>query len=94
MAHVHIATTKGHTIETFRRVSAEHNAPPDVDGLLALAAGSDENGLSVVSIWESKAHQERWAAEQLFPAFQALGLSGVPDNTEFTEFDSGELYIR
>jgi heme-degrading monooxygenase HmoA len=94
MAYIHIAKTKGQTIETFRMVSAKHNAPQDIDGLLAMAAGSDENGLNVVSIWESKAHQERWAAEQLFPAFQALGLNGVPDDTDFTEYESGELFIR
>ena len=94
MTHVHFARTKGQTIETFRMVSARHNAPQDIEGLLALAAGEDENGLSVVSIWASKAHQERWAAEQLFPAFQALGLSGVPGDTEMTEYEAGELYLR
>ena len=63
-------------IEDFRAVSAKHNPPQDIDGLLAWAAGSDEDGLNVVTVWQSKAHQERWAAEQLFPVFQALGMSG------------------
>ena len=52
--------------------------PQDIDGLLAWAAGSDENGLNVVTVWESRAHQERWAAEQLFPVFPEFGLSGTP----------------
>ena len=94
MAHIHFTKSKGQTIETFRMVSAQHSAPQDIDGLLAWAAGEDENGLNVVTIWASRAHQERWAAEQLFPAFQTLGLSTVPDNSEFTEYDTGELYIR
>jgi heme-degrading monooxygenase HmoA len=94
MAFVHISATKGRTIEDFRTVSAKHNAPQDVDGLLAWAAGSDDNGLNVVTVWQSRAHQERWVAEQLFPAFQALGLADVPANSEFTEYETGELYIR
>ena len=94
MAHIHISATPGVTIDGFRAVSAKHNPPQDIDGLLAWAAGTDEDGLNVVTVWESKAHQERWAAEQLFPAFQALGLSGIPADSEFTEYDADELYIR
>jgi heme-degrading monooxygenase HmoA len=94
MAHIHVAKSKGQTIENFRMVAAKHNSPQDIDGLLAWAVGTDSSGLNVVTVWQSKAHQERWAAEQLLPAFQALGLSGVPANSEFTEYDADELYIR
>jgi heme-degrading monooxygenase HmoA len=95
MAAVFFAKAKGLTIEDFRRVSAKHNPPQDIDGLLAWAAGTDEDGLNVVTVWQSKAHQERWAAEQLFPAFQETGLSEhMTANSEFTEYDAGELYIR
>ena len=95
MAFVHSAKTKGATIEAFRAVSAKHNPPQDIDGLLAWAAGEDENGLNVVTIWESQAHEERWAAEQLFPAFQETGMAEqVMANSEFTEYETGELYIR
>ena len=93
--YIHISSSKGRTIENFRMVSAKHNPPQDIDGLLAWAAGSDEVGLHVVTVWQSKAHQERWAAEQLFPAFQAAGHGRrLPANTEFTEYEAGELYIR
>src|ERR1700757_2326437 len=94
MTHIHFSKSKGQTIENFRMVSAKHNPPQDIDGLLAWAAGTDENGLNVVSVWESKAHLERWTAEQLFPAFAELGLSGVPAGSEFTEYDAEEFYIR
>ncbi len=63
-------------------------------GLLAWAAGTDSSGLHVVTVWQSKAHQDRWAAEQLLPAFQSLGLTDVASNTEFVEYDADELYIR
>ena len=94
MAHIHIAATPGATIDGFRAVSAKHDPPQDIDGLLAWAAGTDENGLHVVTVWQSKAHMDRWAAEQLFPAFQSLGMTDVASNTEFTEYDADELYIR
>ena len=55
MAHIHIAATPGVTIDGFRAVAAKHNPPQDIDGLLAWAAGTDEKGLHVVTVWESKA---------------------------------------
>jgi hypothetical protein len=91
MGYVHISKSKGRTIEDFRAVSAKHNAPADIDGLLAWAAGSDENGLHVVTVWQSRAHQERWAAEQLFPAFQEFGMA---EDVLATEYETGELYVR
>ena len=94
MAHIHVSKSNGQTIENFRMVAAKHNPPQDIDGLLAWAAGADSSGLRVVTMWESKAHQDRWSAEQLFPAFQALGLTDVTSNMEFTEYDADELYIR
>jgi hypothetical protein len=95
MAYIHIAATRGRTIEDFRTVSAKHNAPQDIDGLLAWAAGSDEDGLHVVTVWQSRAAKDRFEAEQLLPAFQALGMAAdVLASTEFTEYEAGELYIR
>jgi heme-degrading monooxygenase HmoA len=95
MAFVHSTKAKGVTIETFRAVSAKHIPPQDIDGLLAWAAGEDENGLNVVTVWQSQAHQERFAAEQLFPAFQEAGMAEhIMANSEFTTYETGELYVR
>ena len=94
MAYIHISATPGVTIDGFRAVSAKHNPPQDIDGLLGWAAGTDDNGLHVVTVWESKAHMDRWSAEQLFPAFQALGMTDVAANSQFTEYDADEFYIR
>ena len=47
-----------------------------------------------MTVWESKAHQNRWSAEQLFLAFQSLGMTDVTSNMESTEYDADELYIR
>lgn len=94
MAYIHISATRGQTIDDFHTVADKLNALPDTDGLLALAAGSDENGLHVVSVWQSKAHLDRWAAEQLLPAFQTLGMADAVSSSEFTVYDADELYIR
>ena len=94
MAHIHMATTPGVTIDGFRAVPAKHSPPQDIDGLLAWAAGTDDKGLHVVTVWESKAHQDRWTAEQLFPAFQSLGMTDVASNMEVAEYDADEFYIR
>jgi heme-degrading monooxygenase HmoA len=96
MAYIHIAGSKGFTVEQFRAVSARHDPPQDIDGLLAWAAGSDESGLHVVTVWQSEAHKDRFQAEQLFPAFHASGLAAqdVAGNTEFTEYEAAEFYLR
>jgi hypothetical protein len=94
MAHIHIAASPGYTIDDFRAVSAKHNPPQDIDGLLAWAVGTDENSLHVVTVWQSKAHKERWEAEQLLPAFQALGMTDAAPATEMTEYDADEFYVR
>ena len=95
MAFVHSTKAKGVGIEQFRAVSAKHIPPQDIDGLLAWAAGEDENGLNVVTIWQSQAHQERFAAEQLFPVFAEFGMAEqMMANSEFTTYETGELYLR
>jgi len=94
MAHIYITAAPGLTIDNFRAVCAKHNPPQDIDGLLAWAAGTDNDGLHVMTVWQSKAHQDRWAAEQLFPAFQALGMTDKMSDAQFTEYDADEFYLR
>ena len=48
----------------------------------------------MVTVWQSKAQMDRWAAEQLFPAFQSPGMTDVASSMEVTEYDADELYIR
>ena len=49
----------------------------------------------MVTVWQSKAHQERFAAEQLFPVFQEFGMAErMMANSEFTEYGTGEFYVR
>jgi hypothetical protein len=49
----------------------------------------------VVTIWQSQAHEERFAAEQLLPVFGELGMTEqVMANSEFTTYETGELNVR
>lgn len=45
----------------------------------------------MVTVWESKAQLDRWAAEQWFPAFQSPGMTDVASNREFTQYDADEF---
>jgi hypothetical protein len=48
-----------------------------------------------VSVWQSKAHKDRYEAERLTPVFQSLGLAAdVAASTEFTEYEADDLYMR
>ena len=92
MTYVHITTAPGRTTDDFNEVNAKTNPPQDIDGLITWAAGTDASGLHVVAVWESQAHAERYAAEQLFPAFQEVGLA--PGMMQMTDYDAGEFYLR
>ena len=95
MGYVHISKSKGRTIEDFRTVSAKHNPPQDIDGLLAWAAGSDENGLQRgdrVAVPGAPGTVGGRAALPRVPGVRHG--RGLPANSEFTEYETGELYVR
>ena len=96
MSYVLIATTAGQTLEHFWTISDKLGDPKTVDGLLVQAAGADESNLRVVSVWESRAHMERYQAERLFPAFQAAGLTAadIVGGTTFVDYDTEDLFVR
>lgn len=73
--------------------SREQADPPqDIDGPLAWEVGSDEHALHVVRMWQSQAHADRFAAEQPFPAFQALGMMPrVRETAEITTYEAGRV---
>ena len=92
MTYVHITAAPGLTVGDFSKVNAKTNPPQDIDGLISWAAGTDASGLHVVAVWESQAHADRYAAEQLFPVFQEFGLA--PDMMDMTTYDADEFYLR
>ncbi|HTQ91459.1 MAG TPA: hypothetical protein VMK84_18400 [Streptosporangiaceae bacterium] len=95
MAYIHIAKSKGFSPEDARRVQDKVGPAETIDGLLVQAVGGDADNLVHVTVWQSKAHKDRYEAERLLPVFQAVGLAAkVAASTEFTECDASELYVR
>ena len=72
MRYVHISRTPGQTRADYEAVLEEMGGELPT-GLLMHVVGEADGGLHIVDVWESKAVADRFAAEQLFPAFQRTG---------------------
>jgi len=95
MAYIHIASSKGFGVDDVKRIEEKVGPRNTVAGLLVETYGYDgETGLHI-TVWESKAHKDRYEAEQLLPAFQAAGIAAaVAANIQFAEREADSLYIR
>src|SRR5918912_1573862 len=73
MQWITLATPPLESVEQFDDVRADQTAEPD--GLQARYVGTTENGeLRIVTVWESKAHADRFFTQTLGPALaKALG---------------------
>lgn len=92
MPYVHISRVPGRGIADFRAIQEEvgrHDAP----GQIAMVAGEADGDLHIVDVWESKAQADRYAAEQLFPAFQRSG-RGPRTDASYITFDTDEIILR
>lgn len=80
------------TLVGYREVAALAVGADRPDGLLVQVAGECEEGLQIVSVWESGVHHDRFVAERLHPA---LRRAGVPTDRgmRHVEFEVGELDI-
>ena len=71
MQYITVATPPFGAIEEFDRVVAAVGEP--AEGMVARYAGATEDGsLRVVTLWESKAHADRFFVERLGPALAAV----------------------
>jgi len=91
MGYASITVAEQLTMAEYRAVG-EHLGPQPAEGLISEAAGCADGGLHVITLWDSKAHQERFLEQQLIPAFEAAGVR--PGPMSFTGFDVGALYVR
>lgn len=91
MAFATISHSPGVTIEEYRAVAAAITGRPD--GLLAQLVGIADGALQVVTLWESRAHNDRFVAEQLHPAFDAVGHVTDQHPTGKLEFEVAELTL-
>ena len=75
----------GVTVEQFDQLLAvlDPDANPP-DGLVFHASGPVEGGWGVLDFWESRPHYDRFAAERIGPALDAIGAAGMqPEVHEF-----------
>jgi hypothetical protein len=95
MAYVHITTGTSQTIDHFNESNELLAKDGPIEGLIAEAAGSSDLGFHVVSIWESKAHLDRFEAERLFAVFNQLNLpmETLMATTSFTTFGTDFLTL-
>jgi hypothetical protein len=95
MAFIHIALSEGPTADDVRQVEEKVGPRAAIEGLMVEAWGIDGDRLRHVTVWESEAHKDRYEAEQLLPAFQALGMAQqVAAKTEFVTCQAAGLFIR
>lgn len=72
MPYAMVSQSPGVGIEWHHALQRELGDAP-VEGLVATYAGTGPDGLCVISVWESKAHADRFTVERLAPALQRLG---------------------
>src|SRR4051794_4376916 len=77
MAYIHISESPGMRLDDYERVVA--NLDGLGEGHLVHIVGESGGTLHVVDVWQSKAQADRFASEQLFPAFERAGVQPGPD---------------
>ncbi|GAA2889998.1 hypothetical protein GCM10010472_55610 [Pseudonocardia halophobica] len=92
MAFATITAIPAGTLAGYREIAALVAGAGRPDGLLVQVAGESEQGLQIVSVWESGVQHDRFVAERLHPALRRAGLPADP-GPRHVEFEVGELGI-
>jgi hypothetical protein len=71
MTYVLITTATDGRYEDYEQVLATLPTTRP-EGLIARFAGMSDRGLSITAVWETKEHADRFGAEALWPALQAV----------------------
>lgn len=92
MQWITVATPPFGSLDLFDKVMAQLGGEPD--GLEARYVGTADGRLRIVSLWESKAHADRFFAETLPPVLtRALGPEPV-GTAETVGIDIARSYVR
>ncbi|HEV7762165.1 MAG TPA: hypothetical protein VGO78_24315 [Acidimicrobiales bacterium] len=70
MTYVLVTNSTTGDPETFQAIS--DRVEEHAHGLVARYAGINERGLAVTTVWESKAHADRFTVDHLLPAIREL----------------------
>ena len=76
--YVHVTRTPGRGIADYRAVLDALGTEP-IAGRHSHYYGEVDGSLLIVDVWESRAAADHFAAERLFPAFEASGRRPSPD---------------
>ena len=82
MRYASITVAEGLTMADYRAVTDQLGPPPG-EGLVVEAAGWNDAGLHVITVWDSKDHHDRFVSDRLVPAFHAAGVK--PTAMTFTD---------
>ena len=91
MSYASITVAGRLTMADYQTVDEQLGAPRAA-GLVSEVAGYNNDGLHVITVWDSKADHERFVSERLIPAFQAAGVD--PGPLTFTDLDVEAVYVR
>ncbi len=92
MSYVHFSRSPGVGINEYETVERELGPAPKA-GRISHLVGVVDGALMIVDVWNSRADADRFAAEQLFPAFERAGVRHQP-SVEITAFESIEAGAR
>ena len=91
MAYAAITIAEALTLADYDAVTQLLGSEP-VDGLRSETAGRGDEGLHVITVWDSEADHKRFISERLIPAFKAAGVQ--PGRMSFSGVDVHATYIR
>ena len=91
MSYASITVAPELTVADYHTIG-QHLGPGPVEGLLSEVAGTTDNGLHVITVWDSKEQHDRFVADHLVPAFQTAGIR--PGELRFTDVDVARIYQR
>lgn len=92
MPYAMVSQNHGVGIDVHHAVNRELGDEP-VEGLIATYAGTGPDGLCVISVWETKAHADRFTTEQLIPTLQRLGFTPDPRRRSLLEIDLDDVRV-
>ncbi len=92
MAFATITQVPVGTLAAYREIAALAVGADRPDGLLLQVAGECEEGLQIVSVWESGVHHDRFVAERLHPVLRRAGVRLEP-GLRHVEFEVGDLGV-
>jgi hypothetical protein len=92
MQWIAVATPPFASIEQFDRVMSQLGGEPE--GLEARYVGTAEDGLRVVTLWESKAHADQFFTNRLGPALAKVLGPEPAGNPTVVGIDVARTYTR